>query len=607
MDRQGKKTTAAAGLTSFGHLAWSKRTGNLLFLGGRGNGDLGLRSVSPSGHERVLWQAPPGFNLHDVASDGRLLLERYNVRRGVIWMPPGGTRQIELGWLDKSELVKISNDGRIVFNEIGEGGGPKGGVFIRPTEGGPAIRLGDGIATDLSPDGKWVLTLAPTSPPGLVLLPTGAGPAKSIRPPGSIRSSPSFSRTDGTSPSSAHRPGRAPRQCYRVDIEGHAPPQRLDMPGMNWDAHGAITEDGSLIVYSTTDRRFMIGPPPSGPWREIPEARLAPGEFITIFSPDRRFVQTQSTAEVPAKLFRIDVRRGARTLWKEIQPDDRSGVVGIDEVRFTRDRSGYAYTYVRMESSDLYVVDGLKERRPMIPTLRHAYNAAYTDEKYRRVPPRLEERGGMEIPFRLAETPVFLPPELRDEMVEASLEIFRQLSTPEALERSLAAVPARFDVPGCAERPTFAVTDFAVTREEAGRLAPKLIELQAFPTLYAFQVAQCEELAHVCPDGERLGWYLSGLDTRRLQEGRRRGDPRRLSARERRAPRPRSAAAEDGHRLRVHRAVLGRARGRSVADREAGPGALVRPRRAAGRGSAGSTTGSSSTSSRRAARSSPST
>jgi hypothetical protein len=149
----------------------------------------------------------------------------------------------------------------------------------------------------------------------------------------------------------------------------------------------------------------------------------------------------------------------------------------------------------------------------MIPELRRAYNAAYTDQRYHDYQRRLQDRGGMEIPFRLAETPVFLPPDLRDEMVDASLEIFRQLSTRETLERSKSAVPSRFDVPGCDPLPTFAVTDFAVTRGADGRLAPKLIELQAFPTLYAFQVAQGEELARLSPGGENLDWYLSGLDT----------------------------------------------------------------------------------------------
>jgi hypothetical protein len=149
----------------------------------------------------------------------------------------------------------------------------------------------------------------------------------------------------------------------------------------------------------------------------------------------------------------------------------------------------------------------------VIPELRRAYNEGFSEERYRAYAKRLAERGGMEIPFRLAETPVFLPPALRDEMVEASLEIFRQLSRPEALHRSLAAVPQRFDVPGCDELPVFAVTDFAVARDRGGALVPKLIELQAFPTLYAFQVAQSEELSYICPDGHRLDWYLSGLDT----------------------------------------------------------------------------------------------
>jgi hypothetical protein len=150
----------------------------------------------------------------------------------------------------------------------------------------------------------------------------------------------------------------------------------------------------------------------------------------------------------------------------------------------------------------------------MIPELRRSYNAAYTDARYQEYRRRLEARGRSAIPFRLAESPVFLPPELRDEMVAASLEIFRQLSTPEALERSKAAVPKRFDVPDCDPLPSFAAADFAVTAGAGGRLAPKLIELQAFPTLYAFQVAQNEELARLCPGGgESLDWCLSGLNT----------------------------------------------------------------------------------------------
>jgi hypothetical protein len=97
-------------------------------------------------------------------------------------------------------------------------------------------------------------------------------------------------------------------------------------------------------------------------------------------------------------------------------------------------------------------------------------------------------------------------------MVSASLEIWRQLTTPEALKRSEAAVPARFDVPGCDERPLFAVTDFAVTRGASGRLEPKLIELQGFPSLYAFQIFQSRALADLASAAGPLDWFLSDLD-----------------------------------------------------------------------------------------------
>jgi hypothetical protein len=147
----------------------------------------------------------------------------------------------------------------------------------------------------------------------------------------------------------------------------------------------------------------------------------------------------------------------------------------------------------------------------MIPDLRRAYNAAYTEEKYRAYQRRLAAEAGCEIPFRLAETPVFLPPGLRDAMIEASLELFEQLSTPANLLRSLDAVPAEFDVPECDPLPLFAQADFAVARER-GKVVPRLIELQAFPSLYAFQLYQSRALCDMTPHRDGLGFLLSDLD-----------------------------------------------------------------------------------------------
>jgi len=147
----------------------------------------------------------------------------------------------------------------------------------------------------------------------------------------------------------------------------------------------------------------------------------------------------------------------------------------------------------------------------MIPELRRVYNAAYTDGKYQEYRRRLEAAAGGPIEFRVAETPVFLPPDLRDAMVQATSEVIELLMAPEHLQASLAAVPPEYDVPDCDAHPLFAQIDFAVTREN-GRLVPRLIELQGFPSLYAFQLVQGLELQRLVSNGERLNCFLSGLD-----------------------------------------------------------------------------------------------
>ncbi|HTO74948.1 MAG TPA: protein kinase [Thermoanaerobaculia bacterium] len=358
VDRQGRRQLVSQGDRNLSdRLAWSRRTGEILFIASRASEGPALRSVSLSGRERALWYAPPGFTLHDVAADGRVLLERYVVRRGVAWMAPGATQEKDLGWLDGTNLTKLSPDEKwILFDEIGDAHSPRNGVFIRPTDGGPAIRLGDGTPTDFSPDGKWVLAITAATPPGLVLLPTGPGSPKEVPTPG-LNPLLAFMLPDGkTLTVLSSSPGQ-PFDAYTLDIDGGTP-KRLDLPGINWDAHGAVGPDGKLAAWSRTDRHIVIERE-GGPVREIPGALLPPDEYITVFSADGRFLETQTSSDVPARIFRIDVQTGAKTLWKEIEPADRSGVIGIDEVRFNRDETGYAYTYGRMESSDLYVVEGL--------------------------------------------------------------------------------------------------------------------------------------------------------------------------------------------------------------------------------------------------------
>ena len=148
----------------------------------------------------------------------------------------------------------------------------------------------------------------------------------------------------------------------------------------------------------------------------------------------------------------------------------------------------------------------------MIEPLRSAFNATWTERAYEAYKERLAESAGSPIGFRVCESPVFLPPALRDAMVQGALEIWDQLLQPAALERSKAAVPPEFDVPASDDHPLFAQADFAIV-EADGRLAPRLIELQGFPSLYAFQLLQGRLCLEMVPGhGEPLEFLIGDLD-----------------------------------------------------------------------------------------------
>src|SRR5277367_5027539 len=124
----------------------------------------------------------------------------------------------------------------------------------------------------------------------------------------------------------------------------------------------------------------------------------------------------------------------------------------------------------------------------MIPSLRNAFNANFTPEKYSAFLRRVDDACGTHVNFRLSETPCFFSKELLDRMASDGGELIRQLvDNPEYIAKSDEAVPAEFKVPNEPAHPMFVQVDFGLVRDAAGELQPKLVELQAFPSLYAYQ------------------------------------------------------------------------------------------------------------------------
>jgi len=152
----------------------------------------------------------------------------------------------------------------------------------------------------------------------------------------------------------------------------------------------------------------------------------------------------------------------------------------------------------------------------MIPSLRRQFNHNFTPEKYQAFLRRIDEVCGTHVQFRLSETPCFFPKELIDGMASDGEALIRQLvDNPEYRAKSDEAVPAEFNVPSEAPHPMFVQVDFGLVRGAGGHLQPKLVELQAFPSLYAYQGPLAEayiDIYDLKTESRRLKYLLSGLE-----------------------------------------------------------------------------------------------
>ena len=164
----------------------------------------------------------------------------------------------------------------------------------------------------------------------------------------------------------------------------------------------------------------------------------------------------------------------------------------------------------------------------MIPALRQQFNENFTADKYRAFLRRVDDACGTHVQFRLSETPCFFPKSLLDRMASDGQALIRQLvDSPGYRAQSDDAVPAAFKVPNEAPHPLFVQVDFGLVRDAEGDLQPKLVELQAFPSLYAYQGPLAEAYIEAyglmapgfrLPAAGRLKYLLRGLNTDSYRE-----------------------------------------------------------------------------------------
>lgn len=356
VDQAGNKKTLTGEFVSVQGLAWWPGGNEIWFTGTTSGSSRELRAVTLTGKERLVYLGTGTLTLHDISKDGRVLFSRDDLRAGMIGLAPGETKERDLSWHDWSVPRDISDDGRLVsFDETGEAGGETGGLYVRGTDGSPAVRLGDGRSPSLSPDGKWVLALDASARRNVIELPTGAGESRAIST-GDVQVHQAFFLPDerhilelGSVPG-----GHGLRLWLQGVEEGK--PRPVTPEGVSIAYRSCISPDGKQVAAQDPEGKITIYPLAGGSPVIVPNTQS--GDVPVQWTPDGKSLLV-GRREVPSKIFTIDFATGQRKLFRSFSPADPTGLFSNAPPQFSLDLKSYVYTYQRI-TSDLYVVDGLK-------------------------------------------------------------------------------------------------------------------------------------------------------------------------------------------------------------------------------------------------------
>ncbi|HVF50690.1 MAG TPA: protein kinase [Pyrinomonadaceae bacterium] len=356
VDREGSKKSLSGEWGTAEGLAWSPEGDEIWFTATKGGEALALYAVTLEGQERAVARAPVSLMLHDISRKGNVLLTADNQLTSIMALPPGDKRERDLSWLDWVGVNDLAADGRtFIFTQFGEGSGTNYAVYLRKTDGSPAVRLGDGQAWGLSPDGKWVLAILNT-PSQIVLHQTRAGETRQL-PRGPIERY-GFGANwmpDGKSVIFIGREQGHGMRCYVQEIEGGALPRAVTPEGVTGRL---VSPDGRfLIVNDPSGRKSLYALDGTGQTQAI--NGLEEGEDVIGWNTDSRALYVFRRGEMPVRVSRLDLASGDKEFWREVSPADTAGILAPPRIYLTPDGKSYVYQLARY-ISDLYFVEGLR-------------------------------------------------------------------------------------------------------------------------------------------------------------------------------------------------------------------------------------------------------
>jgi Tol biopolymer transport system component len=355
VDLSGKKTELAANWATVQGLAWSPNGREIWFTAARDGIERMLYGVSPAGKLRLIRTMQGTPALLDVRKDGGALITEDDYRSSLLVFGPGEPAGKDLTWFDWSSDRALSADGKLMlFDESGEGGGASGGVYLRPTDGSPAVRLGDGVGVALSPDSAWALTRIFSNPSHFVLVPVKTGQPKALPLDDLGRTAYGGFVPDGSKVVFvANAPGRGSR-LYVQDLAGGAP-KAVSEEGIA-ASRLFVSPDSRWIAAVGPDTRVHLYPFAGGSRTDLQASR--PSDFPAGWTADGKGLYV-SQQGIPCTLDLIDVASVRRTHIRDLSGSDAGGVTSFGPVRVTPDGRTMIVGAVRILST-LYQVQSLK-------------------------------------------------------------------------------------------------------------------------------------------------------------------------------------------------------------------------------------------------------
>ncbi len=356
VDLRGKKTDLTQSWASAMGLAWVPSGDEVWFTATATGVSRPVHGVSLSGKVRELLSAPGTLTLHDVGPGGRALVTRDAMRAGAVGLAPGESKERDLSWQDWTVPSDLSPDGKtLLFVEAGEAGGGEYAVFTRDTKGSSAVRLGQGTARALSPDGQWALILRQNmSPQDFVLLPTGVGQQRPLPTPNIIPARGQFFPDSKQIVFDGHEAGHASR-IYVMSLDG-GPPRPISPEGFSLRGVRALSHDGKRVAAISNEGLSLISIDGGEPQ---PLRGTQPGDVPLDWSSDGRTLLIGHRGETSCPVSRLDLQTGNITPWKTFSPSTVAGLVQSNCPGFSDDEQHYVFGYTWI-LSDLFLVENLK-------------------------------------------------------------------------------------------------------------------------------------------------------------------------------------------------------------------------------------------------------